>query len=489
VGLAGELRSPLNGDAAWLLHVGTQVLHGARPYADILEINPPLAIWLSAGSAALSQAFRLDPAAGYRLVVLAVIGGSTIASAGILRARFGDAPVRRAGLLLAQWLVLLALPAGYFGEREHLALALTLPYLFAVDARVHGLPLPGSKERLAGIAGAIGLAIKPHFLLVWLAIMAYEWSRSPRRAIPFHRLNVAIATALLVYAAAAILLAPDYLPLVRRLGPAYQEFSSRPWLEILTRDTLPVSVLLALAIAIGFRGSVQGGASLGLFATATAGFLLAVLLQGKGFGYHYLLPVGTSVVMLAYLLLLPSGSAPLSRAAGVVLGGLCLALCLWPFLGATLRRAGGGLSPIDRWTLEAAAYLRAQARGQPVGVLSARLADAFPLTLYAGTEWPLRFPHLWFVPVLEGRARGTGAGPQPADRELAAWATRVIAEDLVHRRPVLLLVRELRPDAPADLRNDYVRFLSEDPLFAAEFAKYQRVGTIGELTVFRRRGG
>src|ERR1700690_756656 len=42
------LRSPLKDDIAWLLYVAHRWLAGRELYVDVVEINPPLIIWISA---------------------------------------------------------------------------------------------------------------------------------------------------------------------------------------------------------------------------------------------------------------------------------------------------------------------------------------------------------------------------------------------------------------------------------------------------------
>src|ERR1700712_2453996 len=42
------LRSPLKDDIAWLLYVAHRWLAGRELYIDVVEVNPPLIVWISA---------------------------------------------------------------------------------------------------------------------------------------------------------------------------------------------------------------------------------------------------------------------------------------------------------------------------------------------------------------------------------------------------------------------------------------------------------
>jgi hypothetical protein len=42
------MRSPLKDDIAWLLYVARRWLAGRELYVDVVEVNPPLIVWISA---------------------------------------------------------------------------------------------------------------------------------------------------------------------------------------------------------------------------------------------------------------------------------------------------------------------------------------------------------------------------------------------------------------------------------------------------------
>src|SRR5580698_5618612 len=42
------LRTPLKDDIAWLLYVAHRWMSGRELYVDVIEVNPPLIIWMSA---------------------------------------------------------------------------------------------------------------------------------------------------------------------------------------------------------------------------------------------------------------------------------------------------------------------------------------------------------------------------------------------------------------------------------------------------------
>src|SRR5271157_5778984 len=54
------LRSPLKDDVAWLLYVARRWLAGRELYVDVVEVNPPLIVWISAIPIRLAGVLGID---------------------------------------------------------------------------------------------------------------------------------------------------------------------------------------------------------------------------------------------------------------------------------------------------------------------------------------------------------------------------------------------------------------------------------------------
>lgn len=479
LGLVGELRSPINGDVAWLLNVVGGMLDGRRLYVDFLETNPPLIAWLQLPVAGFARMTGMSPIAAYRVFVVALMLGSLAASARILAGWLPRSDVARATLPLAMTVVLLALPGPFFGQREHLALALVLPYLVAAAAAVEGAPVGRAAQLGIGAAATVGFALKPPFLLVWAGALIY--SRWRRGSVTPRAMDLTVVGGIAAYGLAVILVTPELLALAHQSGGAYLQFSRRPAIDLLTRNAFALSAGLSAILYLAVRRTIRHHAIADHLAIGSVGFLLAVVVQGKGYGYHYLPALGVSVVLLALML---SGSGdparPLQRATAVVCGACLLILGSGVMVETAVSRAAGRASAIDREMLETVAFVRSRAAGRPVAVLSPRLADAFPMVLYADADWVLRFPNLWFAQVY---ARPGSAETSP----FARWARWTVGEDIDLHRPALVLVR--RPDAPGELDFgiDYLAFLRQDVTFAQAFRRYRKVGDQGPYAVYEPR--
>ena len=54
------MRSPLKDDIAWLLYVARRWLAGRELYVDVVEVNPPLIVWISAIPIRIASALGID---------------------------------------------------------------------------------------------------------------------------------------------------------------------------------------------------------------------------------------------------------------------------------------------------------------------------------------------------------------------------------------------------------------------------------------------
>src|SRR5690606_31633091 len=139
------------------------MLDGARYGRDLIEINPPLIAWLMLPVAAFARVTGLAPMLAWQLVLTLATAGMILACLRLVPA--GHAAAARPGthaLLLA--ILLVVLPAMEAGQRDHLAVLLALPYLLVLGRRAGGDDVGRGTAMAAGIAGALGFLLKPHFL-------------------------------------------------------------------------------------------------------------------------------------------------------------------------------------------------------------------------------------------------------------------------------------------------------------------------------------
>ena len=488
IGLVPVLSWGGNLDAAWYLYVAQRVLAGAHLYRDIIEINPPLIVALSIPPAWLAHALGVLDLTVYNLAT-AALALAVVAFAARLLTRLGEDGPGRAGprriLILLCLAALFPMAAADFGQREHLLLALVLPYLCLSAVRAEGRSASRAQAVSAGVMAAVGLALKPFYLPLWAVVEAYL-ILGRRAGPPWRRAEtVTIAATLLAYGLAVVLCAPGYVTLAERLGPVYTALLRESPLRILATPDGVLPLLAALAMvatptAAGWRGLRD------VMVVAVLTSLAAVLLQQKGWSYHYYPARAESLVALG-VALLSAAHAPIPRvrAAAARLPALVLAAGLAVVLVQRGREAWAE-GEYERVVIrgELAPLVRRYAPGQAILGLTVSPTPAFPLVNFTGARWALRFPSLWMIPALHARGQWiapTPGGPARLGPEQRYLVTAV-TDDFLAWRPALLF-QYAPPWGAPDLVG---YFAAADPRFAAALAAYHAIGVVGDYRFYAR---
>jgi len=491
-----RLSAPPTPDVSWLLYAAGVLKDGGTYGLDVIDITPPTIFWPKIAALVVGDAFGLSAWAAW-------VGGITLLAAAstALTWRLARGLAHGAALAPLAALVFLLLPGRDFGQREHLALICVVPWLVSLARRLEGRPAKGLPLTLAMLLAACGLAIKPHFALVWwsaAALLVYRW-RSLRVLAWPELLGVAALGGLQVLA--VLLFFPAYLEHLRVYGSMYVGFLAAPLWQVMLLGIGPAAVLLALLARAALRASRDSRAegSTALLAGAV-GFWFAIALQHKGWAYHYLPLTGLSVISLGVLLDEETGrlsglTARLYRAAAV--GGLTMAL-LTPALHAALEVTR--LEPVDRRGLDPdlealLPLVRAASAHGPVFVFSTNIASDFPLVTEAGARWAFRQPSLQLLgAAYADQIGGSGMVKSrsledrlPGERQLTAD----LAADLRRAPPALILVLQPDPTAPGwggAKRHDYLAYFRADPAMGRILDGYVDGGRVGNYAFLVRDG-
>lgn len=136
--LAGyALWYPLNHDSAWWLYIAHSIFSGADLYSTYIDVNPPLPTYISMVPVWFTMATGFPVAIISKTCVLLVLLVALVWC--IYLVRDIDSGTF-SGVLYAGWVIaLLGLPAGDYGQREHLMLASISPYVLITWRRLLGL--------------------------------------------------------------------------------------------------------------------------------------------------------------------------------------------------------------------------------------------------------------------------------------------------------------------------------------------------------------
>jgi hypothetical protein len=512
LGLLPQALSRIISDTAFPLWAADRMQHGARLYVDILEINPPLFIWLDLPLVWLSRLTGLSPITWYRIATSVVLFASLAGCWWVLRQGLEDEPPAYRRLL---WLVaafaLLLLPRLDWGEREHLSLALTLPYILLGIARARGKPVGRTKAVFIGLAAGAGIALKPHFVLVWFGRELGVWWAARleiRESHVTHRNGifdarrifpetVAAPILCITYLLTVIIIHPEYFHLIKQLGWAYNQFLRNPlWITLLLGDGSAV-ILGTLVIALALRILPHHAAVWRVLACTMIGFFLAAVIQTKEWRYHFYPALGLAMLLLGAMAWDARG--PANRWTLRLLQVLPTSALVTAVVVAAVLAVVQTTDPLNpRYESDPSISalipeVRARSSGRTLFAISPNMASGFPLTNYAGSLWSQRLPHIW--PAVVAYDSAMRAPPplklRPLDQAspMEQLAVRLTVQDFVAARPPLVISLIPVDEVGWQMqRLDMVAFLQRDSTFAKAWKDYDLLGRVGNYVVWARNG-
>jgi len=484
--LTTAIRSPLKDDVAWLLYVARQWLAGQQLYVDLVEVNPPLIVWLYAIPAALSTWLGAAP----KLVAIPfftlLLLGSAAWSADLLQGRAALFK-SRIPVFAAIATVLMALPGVEFGQREHLLIAAMLPYLCLYTRELDGEREPRLNGVLAGIVAGLGCALKPSYLIAIVVIEGMALLRGHRvlRAAP-----IAAFGAVGVYGVGVLIFCPEFLEKAVPLALALYGGTDTPCLEIIWQSSRLIFGQVVIALLCWSSRTTLARSSpftrhllLAVTAFGIAATVVFVL-QGKNWFYHRLPATTATVMALVLWVAAAMPRRPIAALAGLTRDHLrrfaplpLVAVAIAAFAVADYDRLRPWVEAAVEPELSTEVKLERLIRREKAHTyiaFSEWIALGFPVVNNTGVTWASRFDSMWALKGEIWRARQDGTAPK--EYPIRHW----VALDFVANCPDLAVV---------DTREgtNYVAILAaSDRSFAEAWSRYHQIAAFDGLRVLKR---
>lgn len=379
-----QWRQPLLPDSSWLLWIAGRWLDGATLYRDVFEVNPPLAIWLHAPVVWVARISGFPVAALFRIAVLSWCGGCVILFDALLRR--GQQPAGRHRVaVVAAAIIVLILPGPFFGQREHLLLAAALPWAALLACRRDGAAVPAAVAGASALVLALGIALKPTHIGLWVALPMVAGRRAWWR-FPETWIVPAVGLAYLAIVAGGT----AYLGYLSEWGPVYWRYRRVSFLDAAFGNEMALLAVGSCLLVWRFRRQALTLALL----SCTSGCLVGAVLQAKALPYHYWPADGLALLLLAI-------AAPLTRYA------LLPVAIVWTTRVAQFAWEGGSL--MRRQMTD----IRTHLGGRHPLTLSRTDDAGWLLVNEAGLPWLSPHYCLWWLQLSGGR---------PAVPGLPSWA-------------------------------------------------------------------
>ena len=467
----------LNADDSWLLTVGEKWLAGGVPYVDIIETNPPASILLYMPAIIAGHWLGLQAEACVVVMMFAGVLASLALAAHILRRAELLSDASAPWWAAASLFLFLFLPDYVFAQREHIAAVLVLPVLATYASAMAGRPTPWATQLGAGLVGGICVAVKPYFgfaLLLPLAVALFSmkdgWMQ--RLGLAFAPVNLLIAGIVGLYGVLAFAFFPafsrDILPLVVALYLPLR----LPVLILLgwvVKCALPAPYLLSRVIEPGRRLSPP----LLMLVTASTGFALAMFIQGKAWPYH-LYPTLTLAILALFGGLV---EALLAARAKWFATGILASMLVCSVMTAYAQSLFSRVS----YPPEVVEAVRKMGFVKPkILVICGDIALGHPLVREVGGEWVGRLSSQWIsinASVMLADGRPLSQEERERLQSYIAYDRATLMQDIVERKPDLVLIEEVWWKSTAAKKPDIVAVLSD----------YEAAGTVDEIVILRRK--
>ncbi|MFW0777679.1 MAG: hypothetical protein ACN2B6_08185 [Rickettsiales bacterium] len=465
----------INHDVGCYIAFAELIWQGKEMYRDMIEINSPLIVYISFIPVAISQWTGFKSTDLFFLFISLLGFFSTWLSYGTLKQQpiFRD-PKSLPILLLTLCCSFFIFPAvlNEFGQREHIFMILTFPYVVMLMGYMQGLPAARNIKILVGILAGIGFSIKPHFIVIF-AFAELAWLLFHRSFSGMFRIESLLIGAIIVfYHLWCALYFPEYFELLPLFMDAYTGYKA-PLHFIAIKSIWYLSPLyFFLVFAVKKQVNIRIITLLTLLIVASSLLYIVPLTDY----YYHLIPAHIFVFWLGIITLLTAKQYK-----------YCIPLLLiWvlPGIAMTNLHKREVIIPF-------AEKVESIAVGEEVAVLSSSVSPTFPMINQSGSFWGLSLPYMIHLPQAYMNARGTHAEPNYRTMDEMDETERFFTERTISDLESLpkLIIFDKRPETQAflEMKFDMQTYYMKQPRFQKLWKHYDYVDTVSDFAIYQRK--
>jgi hypothetical protein len=350
-----------------------------------------------------------------------------------------------------------------------------MPWFVLRFARSKGARISVFESAFIGLLASVAICLKPHAVAAPIAVEALLLLRGRDLRLVVAPENLGAVVFAAAYGLAIAIWSPLFLSEIVHFGvTAYMPYYGLDATFILVRSLRPAAIFaLALVLLHFARGPMRELSGLAL--AAGIGFLVAYLLQAKGYVYQ---------IMPAQIFAVTSGIFAFAGILDALNTGKLRKLFAFPAITAISLITLLSLSTqpyVSRGQQFVAAISQHRPGAKSFFIASTNVFNGFPLAVRENLVWASRFPALWLTPYVADRWRD---GPLPDD-PIIAYALDALVTDMLKFHPdVVFISRDPDQDYIKGGTFDYLKFMNQDPRFAAIWTTYELRGQAGKFAVY-----
>jgi hypothetical protein len=474
--------SQLNHDTSWYLISTGWWLKGVRIYDQILELNPPLAFYLTVPPVFLSQLFDWNAVLVMKVYVLLIAAISVFLGYYILTLNNSLSKIQVATLTIGACFALLIVPIHSFAQREHLMVLFAWPYVALSFAKPNQTDLPRRHIIAISVFAALGLALKPYFLAIPLCIIIVHcaYARSLRPAVSIAPLT--LLAFCILYVLGSMYLHPEYFKnIIPQTVLTYGAYEEDFWVVVKKSITLLSIVAFAFLIAFVVPNTKKSSFTLTICAAACIGGLISYLVQSKGWTYQMVPFQSFAFIFLIWHMILLYQDHQ-TRLYGFFIGAATVGLILVPAI-----KNGPYKNPLYK---QFATHFSCPVDKRSYQVFSSNVSLSFPLANFSHATPANRAPALWLFPgVIHQLESVTDIKERAALNAVIERSRKTVVDDFMRVRPQLVIV-DVRDNKSyfQGTSFDYVDYFKGDERFKVAWKKYTLIDEFLGFQTYRREG-
>jgi hypothetical protein len=451
----------INSDNALMIEYAKRWLAGGIYGVDVFDPNPPASFLIYIPAVFLSKFMPVWHALTF-YTSAAVMASSLAVWVLLKNCNIGEGG--RQVVTIAYVLGNLVLTNIFYGERDHLIFLALMPLCLLQFGMLNGHHVSGWLKYPVLLAGAIAIAVKPHYALMpAIMILGRVWRRRALGGIWEADTKIFLSIAVL-YSALLAMIFPEYIYDVLPVA-------SLVYVPDIDATRLAVNVMVMFVAALAWLLYATGTASQGprqftnFLMVFSVSLTLAALAQLKGYYYHAIpqfILIFVTVVYLLYQLCLSLQKTMPYAVAGAVIGCVLISYLFMPPAKSYLTHDSFKATNINRIF---------EGCEKPC---SAFIFDEYPdiavmASIYNSSVFASRFPSYWFLPEIfaaEGAAR----------EKFQA----MVADDIERYKPDVLAIVRTEIEAPDRTTSpfDFIEFFSMNSDFKRQIQKYEKTGIL-----------
>jgi hypothetical protein len=460
-------------DQGLYVHMAQLLLEGKVPYVDMFDVNPPLAIYIQILPVLLSRLFHMPLPLSFSIYVCALeLLSCCLVLWVLVAARRTGAAILGASALLG-FVYYNHLQRMDFGQREHIFCIVYAPFLLLRYLRWQGITIGRWPCIAVGVIAGIGLALKPHFMLMACAPEIVWWLRT-RQSKPLLAPEVlSVVAVVAIYLFHFIFLPPQELQaffnfVVPIYKEGYEYYVTSPIFNMASFwriDFLLLALASVLALVLARLSSLP-------LAICAFSFMSAVVfvLAGQAWSCHMIaVRMGNSMALAVEAALLYqvlplhlvglgrpklAGMAASLFAVAIIGGGMYLNaakvveneefLNRQPYPLVQVGYPEWGMGAADDMENFVASCLEHSSKGDSILFICASMAPGYPMLLQMERKPGSRFLHGMMLPILSFIIDRPDLSAKARER-FKGYKKQVIdwySEDIKKNRPKLIYIQD-----------------------------------------------